>query len=131
LSPPETNLQPTRIPYEESSIYSKLNFFSPNLEDFKGVKSCRKIILEPGDVLFVPHKWWHYVENLDTAVSINTWLPMPTDNEERLKESLVQLFITQITKNVDTNLSEIILNPNSDEVLSINNITGTVLSVHF
>jgi HSPB1-associated protein 1 len=78
LSPPETNLQPTRIPYEESSIYSKLNFFSPNLEDFKGVKSCRKIILEPGDVLFVPHKWWHYVENLDTAVSINTWLPTVT-----------------------------------------------------
>jgi hypothetical protein len=48
------------------------------LEDFKGVKSCRKIILEPGDVLFVPHKWWHYVENLDTAVSINTWLPTVT-----------------------------------------------------
>ncbi|XP_072377577.1 HSPB1-associated protein 1 isoform X2 [Diabrotica undecimpunctata] len=76
LFPPEENLKPTRIPYEESSIYSKLNFFSPNINDFIGLSNkCRKIILNPGDVLFVPHKWWHYVENLETSISINVWLP--------------------------------------------------------
>lgn len=31
--------------------------------------------LDPGDVLFVPARWWHYVENLSTAISINTWVP--------------------------------------------------------
>lgn len=36
LFPPEENLFPSRIPYEESSVYSKLNFFSPNPDWIKG-----------------------------------------------------------------------------------------------
>lgn len=35
-----------------------------------------KVILEPGDVLFVPKKWWHYVESLETSISINTWIEL-------------------------------------------------------
>jgi HSPB1-associated protein 1 len=34
------------------------------------------VTLKPGDVLFVPHHWWHYVENVGTAVSINSWIPL-------------------------------------------------------
>lgn len=41
-----------------------------------GITHCKNIILEPGDVLFVPQGWWHYVENLETAISINTWIPL-------------------------------------------------------
>lgn len=38
LFPPETgNLKPTRVPYEESSVYSEHNFFCPiNLDSFNG-----------------------------------------------------------------------------------------------
>lgn len=38
LFPPESGrLKPTRVPYEESSIYSELNFYCPlNTDDFKG-----------------------------------------------------------------------------------------------
>lgn len=35
LFPPTEDLKPTRIPYEESSIYSKINLFSPSLKDVK------------------------------------------------------------------------------------------------
>ncbi|XP_971977.1 HSPB1-associated protein 1 isoform X2 [Tribolium castaneum] len=115
LFPPDENLKPTRIPYEESSIYSKLNFFSPMITDFDGVGNCRRVVLEPGDALFVPHKWWHYVENLDTAISINVWLPLPEDHEERFREALVQFFITQVTQNLDLETKKAILNPNSDQ----------------
>ena len=30
--------------------------------------------LERGDVLFVPRHWWHYVECIEPAVSVNTWI---------------------------------------------------------
>lgn len=38
LFPPETGgLKPTRVPYEESSVYSELNFYCPSkLDEFSG-----------------------------------------------------------------------------------------------
>lgn len=32
-----------------------------------------KVILEPGDVMFLPQKWWHYVQSLDTSISISNF----------------------------------------------------------
>lgn len=35
-----------------------------------------QVILEPGDLLYVPRHWWHYVESVgeEPTVSINTWV---------------------------------------------------------
>jgi HSPB1-associated protein 1 len=30
--------------------------------------------------LFVPKHWWHYVECIDTAISINTWVEQVCTN---------------------------------------------------
>lgn len=30
-------------------------------------------ILGPGDMLFIPKKWWHYVRSLTTSISVNFW----------------------------------------------------------
>ena len=30
-------------------------------------------ILHPGDVLYIPAKWWHHVKSLDTSASVNVW----------------------------------------------------------
>lgn len=31
------------------------------------------VILEPGDVLFIPKKWWHYVQSLEASISISNF----------------------------------------------------------
>jgi ribosomal protein L16 Arg81 hydroxylase len=30
-------------------------------------------ILEPGDMLFIPPKWWHYVKSLTVSFSVSFW----------------------------------------------------------
>ena len=30
-------------------------------------------LLEPGDVLFVPRGWWHYVRSVDVSASVSFW----------------------------------------------------------
>ena len=32
-----------------------------------------KVEMEPGDVLFNPQGWWHYVKSLDTSISVNNF----------------------------------------------------------
>ncbi|XP_059053192.1 HSPB1-associated protein 1 isoform X2 [Achroia grisella] len=78
LFPPETGgLKPTRVPYEESSVYSALNFYCPNNMDvFNGLTGGRMVELAPGDALLVPRGWWHYVQNTDCVnIALNVWLP--------------------------------------------------------
>jgi len=55
LFPPEatSSLKPTRIPYEESSVYSQLGV--SEVEALGGLK----VRLQPGELLYVPHHWWH------------------------------------------------------------------------
>ncbi|XP_076480177.1 HSPB1 associated protein 1 isoform X4 [Bombus vancouverensis nearcticus] len=121
LFPPSSSnfLQPTRIPYEESTIYSKYNFFCPTKEDeiniLKIQDTARLVTLEPGDVLFVPPGWWHYVESLELTVSVNIWLPIITDNISRVKEAIVKLIVTRIGKDVNNV-------PNDTECIDLLNI---------
>ncbi|KAL3286101.1 hypothetical protein HHI36_000614 [Cryptolaemus montrouzieri] len=128
LFPFNEKLKPTRVPYEESSVYSGLNFFSPNsVQDFEDISVCKIVTLNPGDVLIVPHKWWHYVENLEISISINTWLPLPQDDKERINECLVQMLVTSFTKDLDKEKQDIILNPNSDDLRNSSLDSGITL----
>ncbi|XP_076234225.1 HSPB1 associated protein 1 isoform X2 [Calliopsis andreniformis] len=106
LLPPSSThfLQPTRVPYEESTVYSKHNLFCPTKESemniLKVQDQSKLITLEPGDVLLVPAGWWHYVESLDITISVNVWLPVITDSVSRVKEAVVKLIAATIGKNV-------------------------------
>ncbi|XP_076659758.1 HSPB1 associated protein 1 [Halictus rubicundus] len=113
LFPPSSTsgLQVTRIPYEESTVYSKFNFFAPTEEDERNILKIedkpKLVTLEPGDVLFVPAGWWHYVESLELSISVNIWLPIATDNISRVKEALVKLIVARVGKNIWRNSDKV------------------------
>lgn len=78
LFPPTCNIKSTRSPYEESSIYTKENFFSPgNYSQFLDIENeAYHVILEKGDILIVPKHWFHYVECLETSMNFNLWIKL-------------------------------------------------------
>ncbi|XP_071513292.1 HSPB1-associated protein 1 [Panulirus ornatus] len=115
-------LSPTRIPYEESSIYSEVGFPHPSINSHPKLCSSTPYVvtLEPGDVLFVPKQWWHFVENLDFAVSINTWIELPSDREERIKEALVMYQVGSLCQGVQSlDIISSVFNPNMMDVASM------------
>ncbi|KAG8287752.1 Cupin super protein [Homalodisca vitripennis] len=109
-------LKPTRVPYEESSVYSKINF-TCGLSDLQSVGEAHVVELSPGDVLVVPSHWWHYVENLTTAISINMWVPLETDHTSRLQEALVRFFVSSTLRTFCMKPETPLLNPNEADLL--------------
>ena len=47
------------------------------------------MILKPGDVLFVPKHWWHYVESQETSISVNTWIELVTISKKKCADWVV------------------------------------------
>ncbi|CAH2094512.1 unnamed protein product [Euphydryas editha] len=120
LFPPETGgLKPTRVPYEESSVYSELNFYCPNnLDVFKGLSGGGRMVeLSAGDALLVPRGWWHYVQNIDDLnITLNIWLPHEKDNSTRVSEALIKILVAQICKDLPQETARLLVNPNEDDI---------------
>ncbi|VDN19628.1 unnamed protein product, partial [Gongylonema pulchrum] len=84
LFEPGEDMRPTRMPYEESTIFS--NFDVIGAENALRTKKIRMVTLNKGDVIFVPPEWWHCVQcvpvngvanDLDNlSVSVNTWVSL-------------------------------------------------------
>lgn len=51
-------------------------FFFPSATDIGQNRDAYEVTLNPQDILIVPANWWHYVENLDTSLTVNTWIPL-------------------------------------------------------
>ncbi|KAM3962508.1 HSPB1 associated protein 1 [Aphomia sociella] len=119
LFPPETGgLKPTRVPYEESSVYSELNFYCPNnMDAFNGLTGGRMVELRPGDALLVPRGWWHYVQNTDTFnIALNMWLPHEKDVSTRVSEALIKILVAQLCKDLPQETAKLLVNPNEDDI---------------
>ncbi|XP_075968365.1 HSPB1-associated protein 1 homolog isoform X3 [Anarhichas minor] len=120
LFPPEdtVNLYPTRIPYEESSVFSRVHVVHPDLRRFPAFHGSRVhvVTLQPGQVLYVPRHWWHYVESLDpVTVSVNSWIELEEDDVERVGEAVTRTVACAFKRDDDT---DDWLNPTEDGVAS-------------
>ena len=54
---------------------SRVNFRAPDTTRYPNFSKSRalQVVVEPGDVLYVPPYTWHYVETLTPSVSLSTW----------------------------------------------------------
>ena len=57
-----------------------------------------EVTLEPGDILYVPKHWWHFVEALDTSLSVNVWVDTPDDAGDRAKEAIARVLVTSLAE---------------------------------
>ncbi|XP_041940615.1 HSPB1-associated protein 1 homolog isoform X1 [Alosa sapidissima] len=123
LFPPEDTsfMYPTRIPYEESSIFSQVNVPQPDLDRFPAFRRARAhvVTLQPGQVLLVPRHWWHYVESVDSVtVSINSWIELEEDSEARVGEALTKTLVCALKTTPSHSNNDNWLNPTEDSVAS-------------
>ncbi|XP_065108065.1 HSPB1-associated protein 1 homolog [Paramisgurnus dabryanus] len=123
LFPPDDTpcLYPTRIPYEESSVFSRVSVVQPDLKKFPAFKRARvhTVTLQPGQVLFVPRHWWHYVESLDqVTISVNSWIEMDIDDEARVEEALTKTIVCAMKSVPSLDNEDHWLNPTEERVSS-------------
>ncbi|MCT7957752.1 cupin-like domain-containing protein [Laspinema palackyanum] len=59
--------------YNQVGVYSEVDLLSPDYEKYPRFKEVEVIdvILEPGEVIFLPVGWWHHVESLDISISVS------------------------------------------------------------
>ncbi len=75
-------IPPTQTPflYNQVGVFSKVDPENPDYEKyplFKNVKPI-ELILQPGEVIFIPVGWWHHIKSLDISISVsftNFWFP--------------------------------------------------------
>ncbi|XP_063355060.1 HSPB1-associated protein 1 homolog [Pelmatolapia mariae] len=125
LFPPEdtAKLYPTRIPYEESSVFSQVAVLHPDLRRFPGFHGASEhiVTLQPGQVLYVPRHWWHYVDSVDPiTVSVNSWIELEVDDIARVGEAVTKTVVCAIKSARSDDNADNWLNPTEEEVTSHN-----------
>jgi hypothetical protein len=68
VSPLETHLL-----YNDYGVFSEVDPDRPDLARHPLFRSVRlhEVVLEPGDVIFLPVGWWHHVRALDVSISLS------------------------------------------------------------
>ncbi|KFD49591.1 hypothetical protein M514_09534 [Trichuris suis] len=104
LFPPEDSdlLKGSHLPFEESSVYSGCDLFHPPV--YLRLSHPRVVILEPGDVLFVPPRWWHFVQCIEDSISVNNWIAVSSDRESRMDEAVTRACIAILKPIIDEEL---------------------------
>ncbi|KAI3413915.1 hypothetical protein GPALN_011389 [Globodera pallida] len=107
----QQRLWPSRLPYEESSVFSALDIVGGD-QRMDPDMPVWPLTIGPGDLLFVPPKWWHSVQCVKVkgenasdpednnsgcaaavCISVNKWFPAPGDGRESAKEALLKFMM--------------------------------------
>jgi hypothetical protein len=104
-----SDIPSTRIPYEESTVYSA---YDPLLSSAH-IPADVEIELNAGDVLFVPKHYWHFVQTTsDISLAINLWLPLESDKLDRYTEAITKLvmksFVSELQISQSININELV-----------------------
>ena len=69
------NLYPIEWTAKQFPTTSLVNVRAPDLNRFPryGSAQAMQATIEPGDALFIPACWWHFVENLEVTIAMNYW----------------------------------------------------------
>lgn len=65
--------QQTPFLYNEVGVFSKVDLENPDYHRYPLFRKVRSldVILHPGEVIFLPVGWWHYVKSLDLSISVS------------------------------------------------------------
>lgn len=102
-------------------MFSQVSVVQPDLKKFPAFRRARihTVTLQPGQVLFVPRHWWHYVESVDpVTVSVNSWIEMDMDDEARVGEALTKTIVCALKGAPSLDNNDRWLNPTEDGVSS-------------
>src|SRR5450755_2535036 len=63
----------THLVYNEVGVYSRVDYDAPDYQRWPLFAHLNAVdaTLGPGDALFIPVGWWHYVRSLDVSISLS------------------------------------------------------------
>ncbi|TPX66859.1 hypothetical protein SpCBS45565_g04243 [Spizellomyces sp. 'palustris'] len=71
LYPPDANVYPHETDLLRNT--SQVDVEHVDLSKFPGVEGGLECVVRPGEMLFIPKGWWHYVRALSTSLSVSFW----------------------------------------------------------
>jgi hypothetical protein len=62
-------------PFSGTPNFAQVDAERPDLARFPAFARATRLscVVEPGEVLYIPRRWWHQLQSLDVSASVNLW----------------------------------------------------------
>lgn len=98
---------------------SMIDFDNIDLTRFPNFPKARpvQVVLQPGEVLYIPSYWWHHIISEVEAVSVNFWFQAAPVTGDTVVFPLQPHQLLSLTRNVEKLLGSAVGPENADEAL--------------